>query len=116
MRRAIAIGTLTLGLCGPAAALISSEGHLYKLTCNGSGYVLTSDHPVGRFFGQGAATKISTGREAARTGWSGGSWCWANGGVFVRFDDYANGFPRQTLDCPATGPQVDLLDLSCGCN
>ena len=78
-----------LCLASPAAAQVSGEGHFYGTTCNNNGYVLTSQNPVGRFQGQGAATTITDGLEtiylgtscdASREGWSGGSWCWANGG------------------------------------
>lgn len=107
-----------------SAAQISGEGHFYETTCTASGYVLTSSHPVARFFGTGAATTITQTREtlylgrscdAARTGWSGGTWCWANGGFRVDFAEYGIGFPRQEVVCPAAGPQIDLLSLDCSC-
>ena len=103
---------------------VSAEGHFYELSCNASGYVLKSDHPVGRFFGSGASTTLTEDREtiylgrscdAARTGWSGGKWCWANGGFVIEFDEYRIGFPRQELFCPQGQKGPDLMDLSCVC-
>jgi len=105
-----------------AEAYVSSEGHWYDLSCNASGYVLSSRAPVGRWFGQGASTTVTEDREtiylgrscdAVRTGWTGGTWCWANGGVSIGFDQYGIGFPRQELICPQG--EIDLLDLNCGC-
>jgi hypothetical protein len=106
----------------PASAQVSGEGHFYDTACNSNGYVLTSQNPVGRFFGQGAATSITNEREtiylgtacdASRTGWSGGTWCWANGGVLIEFEEYRIGFPRQGLYCPAGGYQLEFS--GCGC-
>lgn len=109
----------------PATAQVSAEGHFYETTCNASGYVLTSDYPVGRFFGTGAGTTVTTGREvlylgtscdAARDGWGAGTWCWANGGFVVTFPEDRIGFPRGELHCPDTGAaSIDLLTLDCGC-
>ena len=119
----LAIATAALSAAS-AQALVSSEGHFYGVTCNTSGYVLTSRAPVGRFFGTGAMTTVTDDLEtiylgrscdAARTGWSGGRWCWANGGVRIDFNEYGIGFPRQELECPQGSPGPDLLDLSCGC-
>ena len=107
-----------------ASAQVSSEGHFYETTCTASGYVLTSTSPVGRFFGTGAATEITTDREVlylgrscdtARQGWGEGRWCWANGGFNVEFPERTIGFPRGELACPVNGIDHDLLELDCGC-
>lgn len=121
MRLAIAI---FLASALNAQAYVSGEGHFYTLTCNASGYVLTSQAPVGRFFGSGAMMTVTEEPEtlylgqscdAVRTGWSGGKWCWANGGFTVEFSEYRISFPRQELICPEDSEGSDLLDLSCGC-
>ncbi|MEM9343826.1 MAG: hypothetical protein AAGA87_12345 [Pseudomonadota bacterium] len=115
---------IALGLGTTADAYVSSEGHWYDLSCNASGYVLTSRAPVGRWFGEGAFTTVTEDREtiylgrscdAARTGWTGGTWCWANGGISLGFNEYGIGFPRQELVCPQGSGGLDLLDLQCGC-
>ena len=121
MRLALAI---FLASAASAQAYVSGEGHFYSLTCNASGYVLTSNAPVGRFFGTGAMTTVTETREtiylgrscdAAREGWSGGRWCWANGGFRIDFNEYTIGFPRQELICQQGSQGPDLLDLACGC-
>jgi len=113
---------LLLFLATPATAQVSGEGHIYETACNASGYVLTSEYPVGRFFGSGAGTTIIEGHEviylgtscdAEREGWSTGTWCWANGGFVLEFDEYRIGFPRQELICPEDGFALDFLGCRC---
>lgn len=121
-QRALAVILVAILLGNPVTAYerISASGHVYEMSCNSSGYVLTSKYPVARWFGQGADTRTETRIEKLFLGKScdafhpqlgGGRWCWANGGFKVDFADLTVGFPRQELFCSAD----DNLGLGCQC-
>lgn len=85
------------------------DNHSWALSCNNSGYVLRSQHPVTRFHEAGAGSTVSReietvylGRacDASHTILGEGTWCWANGGFGAEFTKYKIGFPRQELLCP----------------
>ena len=97
-----------------------SDNHVWKLTCNSSGYKLTSKYPVSRFFEAGADSKtteqieviyLGTNCDASHKLFGNGTWCWANGGFRVAFKDHEFGFPRQELSCPQEKNDV----TGCGC-
>ena len=113
-REAVRTGWLSLALIVATiqtAGAYHSGGHRYELTCNASGYVLTSKYPVVRTIGHGAGTRevekiemLYLGRscDASHEIFGTGKWCWANGGFIAEFTDYRFGFGRQELSCPAT--------------
>ena len=111
---------LTALLPSQAQAKYHSDGHIYDLSCNASGYVLQSRHPLVRTTGVGVGTRIHEGKETLYLGKScdathklfgGGTWCWANGGFIAEFADHRFGFGRQELFCE----RLSLNDLDCRC-
>jgi hypothetical protein len=109
--------TATAGLA--AEANYVGDNHSWKLTCNASGYKLTSKYPVSRFIEAGADSSsteeietIFFGRscDAQHKIFGKGKWCQANGGFSAEFENYTIGFSRQELGCS------DGSDLgNCGC-
>ena len=104
------------------AEYVSSDGHSYNSSCNSNGHKLSSEYPVSRFIeGGGGASRIERGIEVFYLGKScdvsnkvfgSGTWCWANGGFRIEFDDGALvGFPRQELYCSIN----DELGMDCRC-
>ncbi len=117
---ASAVAAMTMPpMAAPASAHVS-DNHTWNLTCNGSGYRLTSKYPVSRFIEAGVE---STSTEEVETIYLGkscdashklfgkGAWCWANGGFHVTFKDHQFGFPRQELSCPDANHDTS----GCGC-
>jgi hypothetical protein len=105
---------------GQQPSYVSSEGHQYLKTCNANGFKLTSQFPVARTIGAGAATEYVTDTETLLLGKScdaysetfkQGTWCWANGGFRVGFLEKEIGFPRQELSCAGR----DGLGDACTC-
>lgn len=103
----------------PAFAVVS-DGHEYTVTCTKSGYRLDSLYPVVRMVGEGAGTRAVKGNEILYLGrscdaytkvYGYGSWCWANGGFFAKFDRHHYAFPRQELVCTPD----PTFQLNCGC-
>ncbi|WP_179380718.1 hypothetical protein [Jannaschia marina] len=121
----IRAAALLAAMALPAAAQVSAGGHIYSTACTASGYVLTSDYPMVRFIRTDTGPQALEGREtlylgkscdAARDGFSAGTWCWANGGFSADFPELSIGFPRQSPGCPADAAEAfELLDLDCGC-
>lgn len=108
MRRAATTALLYLLAATPAAALVSSAGHLYDISCNQHGFVIQSKYPVGRFLGSagvdGPTIGIETlylgkGCDAFSDAFGFGEWGWANGGFTVDFPNMSFGFPRQEVFC-----------------
>lgn len=97
-----------------------SDNHSWSISCNNSGYVLRSQHPVSRFHEAGAGSSVTRERETLYLGRScdasssvlgAGKWCWANGGFLAEFDRHKMGFPRQELVCP--NKTDDFLGCQC---
>jgi len=97
-----------------------SDHHSWSLSCNESGYVLTSQYPVTRFHEAGANSSVTRDRETLYLGRScdasnaalgTGKWCWANGGFAAEFETHRMGFPRQELICP--GRSYEAPDCRC---
>ncbi|TFF19867.1 hypothetical protein E3C22_19580 [Jiella endophytica] len=116
---ALAISLLAIP-CGARAASVVADGHEYDVTCTADGYRLASKYPVSRMVGTGAGSHLVEGREILYLGRSCdaytkvfgyGSWCWANGGFFAKFDRHHFGFPRQELACL---PEPSFQS-NCGC-
>lgn len=104
-----------------AEAQYVGDNHTWLLTCNASGYQLTSKYPVSRFVEGGADSRTTEEVETLYLGRScdarhkllgKGKWCQANGGFTAEFDGGASiGFPRQELSCPDGG----AASPGCGC-
>jgi hypothetical protein len=120
MERTVIASLLILMAQSPSCAYVA-DNHTWNLTCNASGYELTSKYPVSRFIEKGVA---STATEEIETLYLGktcdashkvlgkGKWCWANGGFSAEFESGASiRFPRQELSCPDGSHE----DMGCGC-
>lgn len=120
-RKLLALVVLILAPTWAAAQTsVHSDGHIFDLTCNASGYVLQSRYPLVRIVGAGIEREVVEGRETVYLGkscdavhalYGNGTWCWANGGFVVEFEAFRYGFPRQELYCPINQP----TNLECGC-
>lgn len=108
VKRFASVAVLVALSASPVSAQYISDGHRYALRCNADGYALTSDHPVYRAVGSGAATRYQKERERLFLGAScdarhslfgAGKWCWANGGFWAEFEGHKFSFPRQELIC-----------------
>ena len=98
----------SMGWLSSAAAYVG-DNHAWTLTCNASGYELTSKYPVSRFIEGGVNStsteeieKLYLGRscDAEHKVLGKGKWCWANGGFRAEFSSHSIGCPRQALSCP----------------
>jgi hypothetical protein len=120
----VLFATLILpALMAPAAAATYYVGdnHSWSVSCNASGYKLTSRDPVTRFTEAGANSTVSDGIEtlylgkdcdAQHNALGKGRWCWANGGFRAEFEGGRSiGFPRQELSCPNQNDEIP----GCGC-
>lgn len=115
-----AAATVLAAIGQTAAANYVGDNHSWVVTCNSSGYVLTSKHPVSRFVEAGMNSRtteeiesiyLGTGCDAEHKLFGKGKWCWANGGFQAEFTDHSIGFPRQELICPGKDYEV----TGCGC-
>lgn len=101
-----------LSLPSVAGAYVSDEGHEYTQSCNTSGVILRSNHPVTRQVGYSAGAKYWKGIEVIYLGkncdalnliYGAGEWSWANGGFWVTFPGKEFAFGAQEIYCPGGG-------------
>lgn len=101
---------------------VSSDGHSYQVTCNESGFILTSTYPVSRFIENGVLSTVREGIETIYLGkscdafteaYGAGTWGFANGGYAVSFEDYRVGFPRQAPYCEGDDAAPRTFDFNC---
>jgi hypothetical protein len=100
---------LFCALAAPALAdqhstLTSSEGEVFRVTCNDDGYVLT-------YAPQGNAIYLGRSCDVYSPELGNGRWCAANGGMLVEIGQVPIGFPRQAPYCPGEGYREE----NCAC-
>lgn len=120
MRNLICTALLMVSTSAGQAQYIG-DNHTWNLSCNESGYQLTSKYPVSRFVEAGADSStteaietlyLGKGCDASHKVLGKGKWCWANGGFTAEFEGGASiGFPRQELSCPDKKFEIN----GCGC-
>ncbi|SFJ14908.1 hypothetical protein [Jannaschia pohangensis] len=114
MRVWLSTAIVAIVWAGMAPAYVA-DNHSWSMTCNGDGFVLTSDYPVARYIEAGAQSDVKTGIEklylgrscdATNTHLGKGSWCFSNGGFRARFETGEIAFPRQEPICETAAPEM----------
>lgn len=121
----VALALLAAPIPALAESLYDGQNE-YLVSCSAEGYELVTKFPVTRLlFGEIGADgfevvqkresiELAPDCSATHSLMGAGTWCAANGGVLIEFQDLSLGFPRQALFCPA-GETSPVEGAACGC-